>query len=298
MQRGYGTHYECQWKLSPRAAKKDARCSDHLPSPKVLAPVIRQEGESLQQQLDRARFQNEFHLLARATAAAYIVRALRELGWTPELCAVVLIDNVADRLGLAPQYRKWLTLMLKELSADEMAATEEPQRLWKAAWNEFPECQVELELLRICGEQLPAVLRGHVDPLNLIFPEGELTATEHLYQDSPSFRFINLLAEKTIFGDRPRRLPKGKSLRILEVGGGTGESTSYILPVLPENRAEDVHQPVLTLHRACPAEIRPVFVRAIPHARYKRDPLNREFIPNWFRPDRRIRRPACHGKPA
>ena len=281
-QGSYGTYYEYQWKLSPRPGSKGARRSDHLPSPKVLAPLIQQESEILQQRLDRARFQNKFHSLARAIAAAYIVRALRELGWTPESCTAMPIDNLADHLGLAPLYHKWLRLMFKELSADEMAATEEPQRLWKTAWNEFPECQVELELLRVCGEQLPPVLRGHVDPLNLIFPEGELTATEHLYQDLPSLRFINLLTQKALL-EIVRRLPKGKMLRILELGGGTGGMTSFILPVLSENCTEYVFTDVSS-HFVARAQQR---LAHYPFVRCRtldieRDPREQGFDPHSF----------------
>ena len=75
-------------------------------------------------------------------------------------------------------------------------------RLWKALWDEFPECQAEVMLLRLCGENLPAVLRGEIDPLNLLFPEGALTTAEILYQDSPNFRLNNLLVQKATRRDR------------------------------------------------------------------------------------------------
>src|SRR4029453_9892802 len=177
--------------------------------------------------------------LSRAAVAAYIVKALRELGWTPTQSGARPLDELADRLGLAPQYHRWLRLMRKELTADEIASTEQPHRLWKTLWDEFPGGQAELMLLRLCGENLPAVLRGETDPLNLIFPEGALTTAEALYQDSPSFRLNNLLVQKAL-AETARRLPKGRALRILEVGGGTGGMTSFVLPVLPEHCTEYV----------------------------------------------------------
>jgi hypothetical protein len=66
-------------------------------------------------------------------------------------------------------------------------------------------------VVRTCGENLPpAVLRGHVDPLNLILPGGELTdLTAHLYQDSPIARVTNLLAQRAVL-EMVRRLPSGK----------------------------------------------------------------------------------------
>ena len=69
--------------LGPATAA--ARDSHHVPSPEALAPLLQEEAEALRQRFNRARFQNEFHSLSRATVAAYIVRALRELGWSPTI---------------------------------------------------------------------------------------------------------------------------------------------------------------------------------------------------------------------
>ena len=238
-QRLNNTLYEYQWKLKAREAARGGRDSHHLPSPEVLGPVMQEAGEILRQRFNRARFQNEFQARSREAAAAYIVRALRELGFSPALCGAVPIEQIAERLGIAPQYHRWLRLMLRELTASDIASTDDPHCLWKAAWDEFPECQAELKHLRLCGENLPAVLRGDFDPLNLIFPEGGVTAAEILYQDSPTFRLNNLLVQKAVI-EIARRLPKGRALRILEIGGGTGGTTGFVLPVLPEHCTEYV----------------------------------------------------------
>ena len=83
----HGSLYEYQWKLDPRSTGSDGRDSRHLPSPNALAPLVEQEGEHLRQRFNRARYQDEFQSLSRAAVAAYIVKALRELGWTPQRCA-------------------------------------------------------------------------------------------------------------------------------------------------------------------------------------------------------------------
>ncbi len=111
------TLYEYQWKPSPRETVRAGRDSGHLPSPEVLTGVLQQEGETLRQRFDRARFQNEFQARSRAVAVAYIARALRQLGWTPMPPGKQPIETLADRLGIAPHYRRWLELMLKELTA-------------------------------------------------------------------------------------------------------------------------------------------------------------------------------------
>jgi NADPH:quinone reductase-like Zn-dependent oxidoreductase/SAM-dependent methyltransferase/acyl carrier protein len=241
-QRASGLHgalYEYQWQLKPLAAPRSPRVSDHLPPLDELVPILQHESDRLQKRFDRTRFQAEFHAMSRAAAAAYIVRALRTLGFTSQSFASTPIETLAGRLGLAPQYWKWLRLMSKELTAAELASTEDPGRLWKAAWDQFPECQVELMLDKLCGENLPAVLKGEIDPLGLIFPEGGMTAAEQLYQDSPTIRPNNLLAQKALI-EIVRRLPEGKMLRILEIGGGTGGMTSFLLPALKEYNTEYV----------------------------------------------------------
>jgi acyl transferase domain-containing protein/NADPH:quinone reductase-like Zn-dependent oxidoreductase/acyl carrier protein len=237
--RGSEILYEYQWKPKPRSEHCGQRDASHLPLPETLAPIIRNEAETLQQRLGRARFEIEFRSLSRATSVAYIVRALRELGWSPAAYPVTKTEELADRLGIAPQFRQWLMLILKELTPQEMASTDEPGPLWRTLWNQFPECQAEATLCRVCGEKLADVLQGRVDPLHLIFPEGSLTTAEHLYQDSPTLRLINLLVQKAV-SEIVARLPKGKRLRILEVGGGTGGIASFLLPVLSAHCVEYV----------------------------------------------------------
>ena len=71
-----------------------------------------------------------------------------------------------------------------------------------------PSFYAELMLVGRCGQQLGRrVLKGDVDPLHLIFPDGSLALAEQLYQDSPSLRSHNVLAH----GSRrcSRTIPRG-----------------------------------------------------------------------------------------
>ena len=126
------------------------------------------------------------------------------------------IDHCADRMGLASQQ-----VMPKELSAEGIALVEEPDRLWKKGRG-GPGRPGRAHVARTCGENLPpAVLRGHVDPLNFILPRGELTGlTAHLYQDPPIARVTNLLAQRAVL-EIVQRLPNGKIWRILKLGDST-----------------------------------------------------------------------------
>ena len=62
---------------------------------------------------NRVRYQSEFQSLSRAIAAAYIVRALRELAGRRRWMGRSRSEQLAERLGLAPHYHRWLRFMLK-----------------------------------------------------------------------------------------------------------------------------------------------------------------------------------------
>ena len=138
-QRVRGALYEYQWKLqlAIRACVADA-IANHLPPLAAVAAVVEQENAILSRRFDRARYQGEFQSRSRAIAAAYIVRALRELGWAPALHGTQSIRELAERLGLAPQYRRWLGFMLKELTVDEIASTEEPRTALEGGMGRVP----------------------------------------------------------------------------------------------------------------------------------------------------------------
>ena len=102
-----------------------------------------------------------------------------------------------------------------------------------ALLERFADCAAELDLTRRCAAELDAVLRGQADPLALLFPGGSLADTERLYRDSPPAKTYNgLIAE--IFGTIGGATA-GRRLRVLEIGAGTGSTTSHLLSRLPEH---------------------------------------------------------------
>ena len=129
-------------------------------------------------------------------------------------------------------------MLLRTLTVDEMVSGEEPAVLWRALWNDFPglpdRVAVHSTVRREAGR---AAARGGRSRGRLAgWGFGRL---QHLYQDAPTFRFVNLLLQKTV-SELVRRLPGGRALRVLEIGGGAGGTTGFILSVLPEHCTEYV----------------------------------------------------------
>lgn len=104
-----------------------------------------------------------------------------------------------------------------------------PSLIENSANNKIVEC--EWGLLKKCGEQLASVLSGTCDAVELLFPNGEFTAVAPLYKDAYGAVAINNVVAKSVLAIR-RQFPKDQTLRILEIGAGTGGTTTQILPCL------------------------------------------------------------------
>ena len=91
----------------------------------------------------------------------------------------------------------------------------------------------------VAAHALAQVLTGEQDPLELLFPRGEFKEARRLYVESPAARTFNTALAEAL-GAAIERLPPAATLRVLEIGAGTGGTTSYVLPHLPTGRVEYV----------------------------------------------------------
>jgi predicted naringenin-chalcone synthase/malonyl CoA-acyl carrier protein transacylase/ubiquinone/menaquinone biosynthesis C-methylase UbiE/acyl carrier protein len=91
-------------------------------------------------------------------------------------------------------------------------------------WNES--FSNEIQLMETCGINIMKVWSEKKSSIELLFPNGELNQVENIYEKS---YFSKIYNEKIadFFKTNTR-----KNTRILEIGGGTGGLTSYILPHL------------------------------------------------------------------
>ncbi len=94
----------------------------------------------------------------------------------------------------------------------------------------------ESALLERCGSRLADVLSGRCNPLDLLFPNASQELVERIYRDSPVAHAFHEMFTATV-----RSLAAASSsrpLRILEVGGGTGSTTTAVINALAGVRAE------------------------------------------------------------
>lgn len=152
-------------------------------------------------------------------------------------------EELCDLLDVARPHRPLVTRWLEALAADgdldgdgesyvSRAPLEAPDlpaawaRLDEAAdWGETGKQLVGY--LRACANRLPEVLSGALDPAELLFPGGTLDVADALYRGNPLLDLCNELVAQTVAAVAGL----GRA-RILELGAGTGGTTSAVLPVL------------------------------------------------------------------
>jgi len=225
--------HEIVWREQPRPALQP-------PAPAALAAQVLPRLDALAESNGLAAYA-DFGRGLDALAAAYIVRALRELG-----AGLVPGDRIAPAsLATLPTHARLLQRMLAILAEDGVLARDgsgwqvlrapdplEPEALAARLLARHPNCDAELVLTQRCGRELASVLRGRADPLALLFPGGSLADTERLYQNSPPARTYNALIAETVRA-LAAAWPVGRRLRVLEIGAGTGSTTAWVLPGLP-----------------------------------------------------------------
>lgn len=202
--------------------------------------IVQQDLEAYQQGLTKLE----------ALSFTYVLKAFQQMGWEFHLDQKFTFAFIAEQLRVVSQHRRLLGRLLEMLEEEgilcqvnarwevlRVPEIQAPQQ--KVILQEYPALEVELSLLQRCGQELAQVLQGKRHPLHLLFSNGDSTSLTKLYQDSSVARIVNTLVQKTI-AIALENLPKRSSVRILEIGAGTGGTTAHILPHLPAAQTEYV----------------------------------------------------------
>ena len=180
----------------------------------------------------------------------HVTNALLDLGWSPAPGDRVTAAGLGHTLGVAAQHQRLLERLLAILAEDGVVeasgggwSLRRPlERSDTAARAEalrtaFPSGAAELGLLARTGPLLASCLRGQTDPLSLLFAGGSLDAADELYRRSPPALVTNGLARDAVRCVVEACQAPGR-IRVLEIGAGTGGTSSFVLPELPADRTE------------------------------------------------------------
>jgi acyl transferase domain-containing protein/acyl carrier protein len=235
-EQGESFFHEYRWLLQPR----DGVLRDGMPP---LAQLL----EEIQPRAARAHFERDVKPGLDALCVAYVVQAFAEMSWRPQPGRRISTEALACELGVAPAQGRFFAVLL-DILAEEGALRQmedaweecdppqprDPVNLWRDLLARVPACLAELTLLGRVGPQVAGILRGQVDPGELLHPGGAaVPALEHLASSGPSVTPGNLLVRAALSA-LLRLLPPERPLRILEVGDGV--LTASLLPLLPRHR--------------------------------------------------------------
>jgi SAM-dependent methyltransferase len=199
--------------------------------------------------LDASSYPQVWDVLARLTSA-HTARLLRRSGLFNSAGDRRTLDDVMRVVGISESYRHLMRRRLDALATEgalrvaddgwqSLTPLAEPamDALWAEAERRLATNQELLAYVRHCGRLMDDVLAGRTSPLETLFPGGSSELANGLYQRSQTMRWINGLAAAA-FDALGAATPAGQTIRVLEVGAGTGGTTGALLSVLPLDRTE------------------------------------------------------------
>ena len=237
--------YETRWE--PKSLPGQVSSAEFLGTPEKVASAM---GPTLDGRLADADL-GEYRALVtevEGLCVEYVLQALSELGVELSVGRRITIAWLAERCGVGTRRHRLLGRMLAMLAEEGVLGPvadgwRVSRKLRKPAvesrltriHQRFGSRPVLAALVEQCGGQLARVLRSECDPLQLLFPQDSPISAERLYRDAPAARVLGQTVAELV-GEAVRRLPPGRSLRVLEIGAGTGGTTSFVVPNLPADR--------------------------------------------------------------
>ncbi|ACB52426.1 polyketide synthase [Crocosphaera subtropica ATCC 51142] len=244
--------YRVKWQKQPLF-------SNTLLTPKNIESILFPQLQKLKTQPDIINYQNLLSQL-EIISFNYILEAFEKLGFKFIQETRFTTTQLREELGILPSYHRLCDRLLNILAEEgilqkieeEWEVIEEAEVRRQEAEGFLNDSSAELTLLKRCGSQLAEVLRGDCDPVQLLFPEGDLTLTTQLYQESTGSKMMNNLVKQAVLTALDKK-DLESPLKILEIGAGTGGTTAYLLPELDKFQTEYVFTDISLLFtkKAC-----------------------------------------------
>ncbi|KAA2265804.1 amino acid adenylation domain-containing protein [Solihabitans fulvus] len=185
-----------------------------------------------------------------ATALAQMLHALCQEGLFADPARAHTMGDILTGARVAPRHhrlvRRWVRALAEEglLDHDEEADTyrriaEADGTTVAAGWRRVeglvPEVERRTELIqyfRTTARHLSELIRGELDPLTLLFPEGRTEIHEVAYNGMFLSRYVNRLLIGVATELAGRHDAAAGPFQVLEVGAGVGGTSVDLIPAL------------------------------------------------------------------
>ncbi|WP_433544540.1 SDR family NAD(P)-dependent oxidoreductase (plasmid) [Streptomyces sp. CA-294286] len=213
-----------------------------LPSPRRIGEAAEQHITALRRQLPASsgKVLGEVReLTARRMATAFA-------NLLPDPARSFSVDDLVAA-GMLDKHRRLCTLLIPLMETLGLLTPAGDGR-WHLTARQFPFAHaarkaMALDTAAVAAHSLAArhgsvseaLLRGDADPLEMLVGDHTAQALEHFYDLLPTTRFHSRIAQG-LLREIVAAWPQGRTLRILEVGAGTGATTAALLSLLPHER--------------------------------------------------------------
>ena len=230
------------WRPDP-AWKPAAASARELPTPASVVAASRAATDRITGDVERQRYHAEVRPRIDALIAAYAIRALREMVGADRPFS---ITSLAREGEVADEMIGLLGRLVAMAEADgfvlcrgvgearictwsQKAATVDPEALRRDLMLEHPGYGTELVAIARAGHALIDRLRGE--------PAAEIAMREALEDTAPWSMPCNRMAAE-LLRTVAAEVTATRTIRIVEVEGGTGGLAAAVLPVLPPERSD------------------------------------------------------------
>ncbi len=159
-------------------------------------------------------------------------------------------EDVIERIGVPEKLHKltkrWLNVLVEkgvlgQEGEDFFLIDNDVNLDSKKLWEEFAKSEEDFgyskeffEYLKVSSEVLNDMIKGDENPLNILFPKGDVGPAMAAYHDNKINRVQNAIAKTEIINLAKRAYKNNpeKTFRILEVGAGVGGTTFDLIPEL------------------------------------------------------------------
>lgn len=243
--------YEYNWNMKSRSDQELVRNpGSYLPSTSVIRPQVEETISEINALPEQSEYYEQYEPRQYRLTIGYICHALKTLGMDFTKGAEINIEELIRDFKVVSDHHRLFYHIFKLLKdsgivegeKDDYRVIETPgfrdTKMWMNEINELhPRFHHESNLLSRCGPEIAGVLTGETDPIQLIFPEDQWNLIVNYYVEGFAFSKYNKLAA-SIVSELINHIPDDQTLRILEIGAGTGGMTQAVLPLLPANRTE------------------------------------------------------------
>jgi SAM-dependent methyltransferase/acyl carrier protein len=176
------------------------------------------------------------YILEAFTALSINLAAINEGNVITDIAHLPKYDRLLERLKIFLASRNLILQLDDKFIRSRTSIEVRPSAQLNAALRElFPQYSPETELLNLVGPRLAECVSGETNPITIMF--GNLPALrimEHFYANSPMMSTLTdqLVEFLSIFIRSKNGSHVQKPLRILEIGAGTGGTTTRLVEML------------------------------------------------------------------